>query len=351
MARKATQLPSGSWRIQISTGKTWNAEKGKWDYHIKSLTAPTEPELRYLEAQWDMTHKFKDNAANPTLREAIHAYIEKNRGIIADSTIYSYEKILKYAFPDLMNIRILSLDDSMINASLKNEYGRKVANKNKTVSPKTVKNEWGLISSVLSEYHIHFNVKLKSHTAPVHDISMPDVLFKAFKGTDIELPVLLAMWLSFSMSEIRGLTKSGSIKGDRIYIDRVIVTTGNTEITKDIAKNGKRNRALFLPPYIKSLIDKVDGDILVPLSAKQINARFKKRLAECDLPYMTFHDLRHVAASTMEMLGVPDKYKMERGGWSTPHIMQSTYIQTFNTTRRAFDEVIDGYFESIIDSV
>ena len=55
--------------------------------------------------------------------------------------------------------------------------------------------------------------------------SAADVL-RIIKGTDIELPVLLAAWLSFSMSEVRGLTKSKSISGDYITIREVVVDVG-----------------------------------------------------------------------------------------------------------------------------
>lgn len=48
---------------------------------------------------------------------------------------------------------------------------------------------------------------------------MPDYEWKQMqivKGTDMELPALLAMWLSFTASEILGLTKSKSLQGDRL---------------------------------------------------------------------------------------------------------------------------------------
>jgi integrase len=42
--------------------------------------------------------------------------------------------------------------------------------------------------------------------------------------------------------------------------------------------------------------------------------RFKRLLEKNGLPHMTFHDLRHMNASVMAMLRIPDKYAMERGG-------------------------------------
>lgn len=63
---------------------------------------------------------------------------------------------------------------------------------------------------------------------------------------------------------------------------------------------------------------------------------------------MTFHDLRHLNASIMLMLGVPDKYAMERGGWSTDSILKSVYQQTFSSERKKIDKMIDGYFNGIV---
>lgn len=168
------------------------------------------------------------------------------------------------------------------------------------------------------------------------------------KGTEIELPVLLAMWLSFTLSEIKGLTKSGSIKGDYIFIDQVTVTVDGKEIDKKIAKNDARNRMLLMPEYIKELIDKVTTDRLVTLSAKAVANRFTYMLKKNGLPHMSFHDLRHVNASVMAMLNVPDKYAMERGGWKTDKIMKGTYMQTYRAERIAVDQKIDDYFNNFI---
>jgi len=50
------------------------------------------------------------------------------------------------------------------------------------------------------------------------------------------------------------------------------------------------------------------------------------------------------------MLGVPDKYAMERGGWSTDNILKSVYQQTFSSKRRRVDAVIDDYNEIISEN-
>ena len=63
---------------------------------------------------------------------------------------------------------------------------------------------------------------------------------------------------------------------------------------------------------------------------------------------MTFHDLRHVNASIMTILNIPDKYAQERGGWKTDNIMKSTYMQTFSKQREEVDQLVDNYMYDVM---
>ena len=100
------------------------------------------------------------------------------------------------------------------------------------------------------------------------------------------LACLLAAWLSLSMSEIRGLTKSKSIYNDQLYVVETLVRVKRQDVRKEGGKEEERSRALDIPPYIQKLIDRVPGDVLVPLTGKQIYGRFKKAIAAAgkDLP-------------------------------------------------------------------
>ena len=143
----------------------------------------------------------------------------------------------------------------------------------------------------------------------------PEVIFNVVCGTKIELPVLLAMWLSFTISEIKGLTKSKSIQGNYITIVEVVVHVAGEDIAKKQAKEFTRTRRHRIPPYIKKLIDNVQTDQLVTMSGKAVSNKFSRLLEKNNLPHISFHDLRHVNASVMAMLKIPDKYAQERGGW------------------------------------
>ena len=92
----------------------------------------------------------------------------------------------------------------------------------------------------------------------------------------------------------------------------------------------------------------MEGDTIVPESGKVIYHRWKRLLQRNNLPPLTFHDLRHVNASVMAMLRVPDKYAQERGGWKSDSIMKSVYMETFSDERKRIDAVIDAYFENMM---
>lgn len=178
------------------------------------------------------------------------------------------------------------------------------------------------------------------------ELIQPEIILNIIKGTDIELAVLLAMWLSFTQSEIRGLTKSKSIDGDYITIKEVVVDGVNGATRKSIGKNKYRNRRHKMPAYIKQLINQVDGDVLVPMNGNMIYRKWTRLLDQNNLPHITFHDLRHVNASVMALLRIPDRYAQERGGWKTDKIMKAVYQQTFSDEREAVDKKIDEYFEN-----
>ena len=363
--KRKGELPSGNIRRQVfvgwkpktdKEGKPVLDEKGNQvmirDY--RSITASSVAEADLLAAQLKADVN-KKTVSDMTLKDAINKYIDSLRATRSPKTIEGYEIIRDNAFQSIMDKSIKKLTNDTLQLAIDTECNRistatSNKKKQKPISAKTVRNEWGLIVSVLNKYapSLNISVNLPGYKSRVNELSAPEDIFRIVKGTEIELAVLLAMWLSFTMSEIKGLTKSSSIKGDYLYIDKVTVTTKKGEVTKDIGKNSTRNRMHRIPPYIKDLINKVETDELVPLTAAAIKGRFTRLLKKNELPHMSFHDLRHVNASVMSFLNIPDKYAMERGGWTTDKVMKGTYMQVYNAERIKVDDNIDNYFETTL---
>lgn len=338
----AKKLSSGAYRALVYSHTDENGKR-----HYESFTAPTKSEANQLASEFQRNRARMADSRNWTLGEAINAYIDTKRLVLSPATIQGYEKIRKHNFQHLMDIPLKKITNKMLQAAVFAELERKPQNrKSAGMSVKSVKNAYGLIGSALSRYNpgVIYSVEFPKTPRKIRTLPLPEEIFAAVKGSKIELAVLLAMWLSFTESEIRGLTKSKSIDGDYITIREVVIVIDGVDVRKEMAKEETRNRRHRIPPYIKTLIDETPGDILVPYVPSVLLRNLKRLLREAGLPEITFHDLRHVNASLMAMLQIPDKYAQERGGWKTDYIMKTVYTETFSAERRRVDDIIDSYF-------
>lgn len=360
---KATKLKSGNWRVrayshdEIVTDRDGNIVyqdgKPKKRKVMKSFTAKTKKEAMFLAAQFALEKKSAPRVEDITLLEAIERYIELKSTSLSPTTLVDYESTKKNAFQGIMQTKLRDFNEDMIQMAVNTESQRQIKNRTKptTISVKRLKNEYGLIRTVIRKYRkdIDFDqITLPKHVKKQHELIEPQIIMKIVKGTDMELPVLLAMWLSFTASEILGLTKSKSLHDDMLSIREVVVKGPDGPVRKEIAKNEYRNRTHRLPPYILNLINRVNGDIIVDMSHQQLHRKWTNLLKKNNLPHITFHDLRHINASVMVMLNIPDKYAQERGGWKTDNIMKSVYQQTFSSERRNVDKKINNYFEEFL---
>lgn len=115
----------------------------------------------------------------------------------------------------------------------------------------------------------------------------------------------------------------------------------------------ERTRKLAIPPYIMELIEKTDAykegsGYIETRSVTAIGCRFRRVLEKAGVPHMTFHQLRHMNASVMAALNIPEKYAQERGGWKTPHTMKRVYQHTFSKERQEVDKMMDDFFEKAV---
>lgn len=364
---KAKRLPSGQWRTQVyshsiplydNDGKPIVDEKGKPKEKriYESFTADGKKESEYMAAEFALNKKRKARPENLTLSEAVDKYINSKDALLSPKTVSEYRKMKKVAFKDIMDIKVKDITEEVLQEAINREAKRnnEKATKNpKPISAKTVKNEYGLIATVLAKYNKNIDlseIQLPAKQATIKELLPPETIFDIVQGSPIELPVMLAMWLSFSMSEIRGLKRTSITSDGYIMINQVIVDVDCKPVEKKQAKVFTRIRKHKIPVYIKGLIDALpeDQEYLVTLSGIAINRRFSYLLKKNGQPHMTFHDLRHVNASVMALLRVPDQYAMERGGWKTDSTMKKVYTHTFSDQRQAVDETIDNYFSAKI---
>ena len=353
------KLPSGNYFCQL-----------RLDGRSISITDPDYNKVKAQALAYKTgVLKAKAEPLSITLGAACDAYIAAREGVCSPTTVQGYRAIRDHGFQSIMPMRLSALTPRVLAAAVQREAQRR-GRSGRKVSAKYMKNAWGFLSSVLRESGVDpGRVQLPEVKRKIVRLPDPPAVIRAVVGTDIELPCLLAAWLSLSMSEIRGLTKSKSILNGQLYVAETLVRVKSPagpsqkqkkdgtpskiksslqDVRKEGGKEELRSRVLDIPPYIAALIDQVEGDVIVPLTPRQISGRFTRLIEKAGLPHMTFHQLRHLNASAMAMLGVQKEIAQERGGWKTPHTMDRVYTHVFDAPRRAADEKIDAYFSAIV---
>ena len=333
----AKQMPSGNWRVQVFLGTNADGKKMK-----KSITAPTRWQAEMLAAEFLET--VQTARSKFTVAQAVRGYIDSKKNVLSPSTVYCYEIILKNRLQMLMPLDIHDVDSFVMQRAINEEAATKTR--------KTIAEAKNLIGAALKMYGVNpqWNVTLPPKIPKVVDLPTAEQVIHMVRGTEIELPCLLAMWLSLRMSEVRGL-QFGDIKDGILTIQRSKLYLGTQDVIRDLNKTFNSTRRLVVPAYIQSLIDRIphqsETDFIVPLGYKQIKNHLTS-LAKANGYQLTFHQLRHLNASVMLMLGIPDKYAMERGGWSSNGVLKSVYQHTFSAERKLVDERIDGFFNDLL---
>ena len=83
------------------------------------------------------------------------------------------------------------------------------------------------------------------------------------------------------------------------------------------------------------------------MSYNQVSQNFRRFMARKGIK-ITFHQLRHLFATTANDLGVDDEYIRKIGGWSSNDVLKGIYTHTRADREEMFQQVIDSYFMELI---
>jgi integrase len=315
------------------------------DGQRESITRNTQREAEYAALEIQLGHK--KQASSITVGKAIDAYIDSKDGVLSPSTVGVYRKYRRYYMQDIMNMPAKEITPISVQICF-----NKMAKDG--LSPKTLRNAHGLLCAALKPAAPDLVLKttLPAKQKKIVDLLPVETVISIVRGTNIELPVMLAMCLSLTESEIRGLTVK-SIKDGCLTVEQSVVFVDGESIEKAGGKAYERVRRLSIPPYIMRLIEDTDAwkageGHIVDITGKAMYYRWTYLLQKTHLPHMSFHALRHMNASVMLALGVPDKYAMERGGWKTNSVMKNIYQHTMQQERAEVERRINEYFEKAI---
>lgn len=332
----AKKLPSGSWYVNVMI-----------DGQRVSITRPTKKEAEKEAAAIKSGAKISKKAPSVvTVDSAVNAYIENKTEVLSPSTVAGYNRIRKNLLTDISLENIYTIDQTKIQRWVNGlvKSGR---------TPKTVANAHGLLSAVIAGIRPDFILRTTLPQKEKHEIQIPSEtemkkIFAECRGTQYEIPIVLAAWLGLRASEIRGL-QWNDVDGDTLHIRRAIVEGNNGPVAKG-TKTYSGKRSIHIPPYIQNLLAQQDktSPYIVNLSGHAIYNGFVRICEKAEIPHYRFHDLRHLNASIMLAEGIPDKYSMKRMGHATNNMLKTTYQHTIKEREKEYDEKIDSKFTDLL---
>lgn len=341
---KATKLPSGSWRALVYMGK---GENGKRIY--ESVTRNSEYDcLQEATRLAKHHHEITMNPSAMNLGEAIDRYISMKSNVLSPATIRGYDNIRRNHLQPEMGIQIRKIDNTTAQIAINRE--------SKTCGPKTVANIFGLLKTVAHE----FAGKELSVTLPqkvdkdIHILTKDECqkLVKVIEGDSAEVPILLAMCLGLRRSEIMALEHSDWDSENRILsITKAAVPNKTGQFIVKTTKTRKSQRKLPVSDFLAKKLDQcvTDNIRFCPIHITAVCKHLTKACKKAGIEHIGMHALRHQNASVMLELGVPDKYAMERGGWSSEATLKRIYQHTMDDKRLAVNASISEYYESIAE--
>ena len=347
-------LKNGKYYAVLNYKNAGGQRKTKWislGLSEKGNKRKAEAELARLRAEFEPPKEAGDLSSDMLFADYLLEWLEIAKGRLAVATYSSYAAMIKKPVGPYFRQRNLTLRE-LEARHLQMFYSEML----RKVKPNTVIHYHAIIHSAL-KYAVKTDMLVqnvadkvdrpkKNSFQPVF-LSAEEMqkMFKALRGTKLELPVLVAAFYGFRRGEVLGL-KWDAIDFERgtISVIRTVTTITldgkQTEIEQQSAKTKSSLRTLPLIGSFREYFLQVkeaqelnkqvcgncynheyDGFVFVDelgerMRANYLTSAFPKFLEDHGLRRMRFHDLRHSCASLLLANGVPLKHIQEWLGHS-----------------------------------
>ena len=166
-------------------------------------------------------------------------------------------------------------------------------------------------------------------------------------GSDLFLPVALALYLGLRRGEVLGLRYSDfDAKRYTVTIARSAEFKNKERITHN-TKTISGDRTLLLSPALFNLLydySKHNSGYLCDITQGLLNKKFRRKLETLGLPHIRFHDLRHTCATLMLKDKIPSKVVSARLGHSKVGVTLDLYthvtVELQEGAACAFDKML-----------
>lgn len=341
------QLPSGNWRCRVS----YTDEDGVT--HKESFTEKTFMLSQAKALAWKAgIIKELELKKDLTLDQAITEYIESLTSRKASpATIRDYESRRKNSYPMIINKRLSRL--SLLDVQ------RQLDARARTVSPKSVKNDYALLSAILTLYREDLNLK-KIKLPERDDVEMviPDddqvrILMEAAKpDKDLYCAVLLAATAGLRRSEICALTWSDlDTETGALNISKALVKNEFNDWILKGPKKKSSERVISIEPEVIAELQKnrTGFKSIVNLNPDQVTNRFCHLRDALGMDEIRFHNLRHYKASVMLCLGIPLEVARRILGHRTDNMIKRVYGHLVSGAKTEVQERIQNHTVALLN--
>ncbi|MBR6208910.1 MAG: site-specific integrase [Oscillospiraceae bacterium] len=334
------KLKSGTWFIQLRLNGVSVPVTGATKTECHDAAALIKAEYRAGKRE------IKERGGQPTLRQAIDAYIERRENTLSPSTITGYRRIQAGRFKCIMDKPIDQIND----------WQAVCDSESKICSPKTLKNAFHFCCSVLKE-NGSATPKVTLPTMIPHEREWlePDqikALVSSVKGTNEELTVLFGLH-GLRRSEILGMEwKNIDLKNRRFRVSGAVVkdVTGHY-VMKPANKNATSTRTLpFMVPALYDALSAIPEEdrtgTVIKINGNSILYQVNKACRMANVPEVGTHGLRHSFASLAYHLGLSEMETMQLGGWADNQTMRKIYTHLASADRLKAENKIAAFFKN-----
>ena len=338
---KAKKLPSGSWNVKVYSHTTADGKMVRKSFTVHDPSPAGRRKCERLASEWADRKQLR-KGSGLTFKQAAEKYIASREPVLSPTTIDGYRQLLSRYYPTLLNRQVESIHSEDAQAL--------ITITSRTHSPKTVRNVYGLFSAVMREYAPDTALRVimpekRADARMVPSEEQARAIIDAVRGTNLELPVLLAAFGPMRRGEICAL-RTENIDGCVVHVCenmvKKIVDHKNTWVIKQ-PKSVAGDRYIEYPEQVAKLWEGKKGRV-VPMCPDTLTKSFAIMLKANGLPPMRFHDLRHYSASVMHAIGIPDAYIMARGGWGNDRTLKEVYRHTVAGAQKEATDKINSHF-------
>ena len=336
---KARKTASGKWNVQVLDYVDANGKM-----HKRSFTADTKTEAERLAMifKCNRTEGGQDGMVEDMIERAIRA----KESVLSPSTYRGYVKILRTTIKDTTfgTQRLSSLNSQRVQAWVTWMVG-------KGLSPKSVKNAYGLFTSCYQFYGGDkvFRVKLpqiksqRKHVPSIADLHK--ILDYFATDPDMTAAVCLCAFASLRRGEVCALDASDvDRKRHTIYVHKALTLTMDNDWIEKEPKTASSVRVVPVSQFVLSKLPKKGK--CVSITPHMITNRFGRAVEKLGLERFSFHDLRHFYASLAHNKGVSDITIQAAAGWSSSATMKDIYFGEINEETVRQTEKLNSFIDA-----